>query len=70
MPLDRAMTAAGIILPDELSVLHQVFEITGLPHETEKDREARAAFIVANFRAGVKSRDALIASIRSSARKQ
>ena len=39
MPLHTAMTAAGIILPEELSVLHQVFEITGLPTETEKDRE-------------------------------
>ena len=70
MPLHRAMTAAGIILPEELSVLHQVFEITGLPNEAEKHREARAAFIVAIFRAGVKDRDALIVALRSSAQKQ
>ncbi len=66
MPMTRATTIAGIVEPEELRLLDEVFGATSVPNETDEDREARAAFIVAIFQAGIEDRDGLIAAVRAS----
>ena len=65
MPMTRATTTAGIVEPEELRLLDEVFGATAVPNETDENREARAALIVAMFQAGIKDRDGLISAICS-----
>ena len=65
MPMTRATMRAGIVEPEELRLLDEVFGATAVSNETDEDRETRAPLIVANFQAGIKDRDALIGAIRS-----
>ena len=66
MSKDLATAAGGVIHPEDLRLLDEVFEATAIPNETDEDRETRAAFIVAKFQAGVRDRDELIAAVRAS----
>ena len=53
--------AAGILGPDELKLLREVFEETAPIAETELEREERAARLLGYFQAGVRDRVQLIA---------
>ena len=52
-------TAAGIVLPEHLELLGEVFEATKLPGETLRQREARASRILSYFQLGITDKDEL-----------
>ena len=67
MPSAISTTAQkGVLEPEELRLLEDVLAATAVPNETDEDREARAALIIANFQAGIKDRHELIAAVRPS----
>ena len=53
--------AAGILGPDELKLLGEVFDETAPIAETELEREERAARLLGYFQAGIKDKAQLIA---------
>ena len=53
--------AAGVLGPDEIKLLGEVFDETAPSNETELDREERAARLLGYFQAGIKDKAQLMA---------
>jgi hypothetical protein len=64
MPINKASSDAGIVSPDELRLLADVFEATGRHAETPVERENRAFFIISRYQAGVVDRDILVELVK------
>lgn len=60
MPLRTAIAAAGILEPDDMAILTQVFETLALDTDTDIDREARAAALVRLYQSGVTTEEQLL----------
>src|SRR4051812_22484311 len=67
---NMATTTTGIVGPDKLRLLVEVFEATSRPDETEADREERASFIVTRFQFGITEREALLQGVCSRGSRQ
>jgi hypothetical protein len=61
---DTANTT-GIVLPEQLKLLAEVFEETEVIGETPRQREARASRILSYFQLGITDRDELRTLVRS-----
>ncbi len=60
---DKAMRM-GVLKPEELDLLSEVFEETGVPGETPSEREGRATKIIAYYHTGITDKERLIAVIK------
>lgn len=59
MPIRGKAQEAGVIRPSELELLGRAFDQTGVPGESEREREARASRILAYFLAGIRDEEEL-----------
>ena len=60
MPIRRKAEEAGRFNPEELALLRRVFDRLAADHPSERQRDALASRIIANYMAGVVDEDELI----------
>ncbi|WP_028034545.1 hypothetical protein [Chelativorans sp. J32] len=59
MPYRRKAKEAGIFNPAEVELLGRVFDKTGVPGESEHERETRASRILGYYLAGITDEEEL-----------
>ncbi|SJM31873.1 conserved hypothetical protein [Mesorhizobium delmotii] len=64
MPIYRQAERAGVFLPSELALLGRVFDRLKVEAQSEKQREALASRIMANYMAGVREEEELLSASR------